>query len=68
MSSALSVALRERVVHAVEAGASRHQAAELGSVWRARAAGAGSLPARATSHLSPWVAISAGTGLRLMPA
>ncbi|GJD58444.1 hypothetical protein MTDSW087_03639 [Methylobacterium dankookense] len=28
MSSALSVDLRERVVHAVEAGASRHQAAE----------------------------------------
>src|SRR3954467_1727759 len=28
MSSALSVDLRQRVVHAVEAGASRHQAAE----------------------------------------
>jgi transposase len=28
MSSALSVDLRERVVHAVETGASRHQAAE----------------------------------------
>ncbi|MDF2598960.1 MAG: transposase [Methylobacterium brachiatum] len=28
MSSALSVDLRERVVHAVEAGASRHKAAE----------------------------------------
>ena len=28
MSSALSVDLRERVVHAIEAGASRHQAAE----------------------------------------
>ena len=28
MSSALSVDLRERVVHAVEAGASRHRAAE----------------------------------------
>nr|WP_321182290.1 IS630 transposase-related protein [Methylobacterium sp. Leaf122] len=28
MSSALSIDLRERVVHAVEAGASRHKAAE----------------------------------------
>ncbi|GAC1432121.1 MAG: hypothetical protein NVSMB62_29000 [Acidobacteriaceae bacterium] len=28
MSSALSIDLRQRVVHAVEAGASRHQAAE----------------------------------------
>ncbi len=68
MSSALSVDLRERVIHAVEAWASRHQAAErLGSVWRAPAAGVGNAPGRATSRPSRWAEINARTGSRRRP-
>ena len=68
MSSALSVDLRERVVHAVEAGASRHQAAErFRSVWRVRAAGVDGSPVRATSHPNLWAGINARIGSRLMP-
>jgi transposase len=64
MSSALSVDLRERVVRAVEAGASRHQAAERFGVSLASASRWCGQFARVTSTPSLWVGISARTGSR----
>lgn len=52
MSSALSVDLRERVVEAVAAGASRHQAAEGFGISLANASRWGGLFAR-EGHVAP---------------
>jgi transposase len=65
MSSALSVDLRERVVRAVEAGASRHQAAKRFGVSLASAScWCGQFAREGHVDPKPLVGISARTGSR----
>ena len=72
MPTTLSVDLRQRVVRAVQAGASRHQAADRFGVslasasrWCGRFARDGHVAPK--RHPSVWAGISAPAGSRLTP-